>query len=93
MDSYKWTFSFTQKAEQKFEKLDKSVKVQINRKIDKITQCTDSVLTALQPLAYEMMGLYSLHVGDYRLICEMRTTELVILAVDVDHRRKVYGGH
>lgn len=30
-------------------------------------------------------------VGDYRVICEIRDTELVIVAVEIGHRREVYG--
>lgn len=89
----KWTFVFTPEAEKKFESLDKSTKTQINKKIVKMMQGRESVMAALCPLSYEFEGLYSLHVGNYRLICEIRETELVVLGVDVDHRRKIYGGH
>jgi mRNA interferase RelE/StbE len=30
-------------------------------------------------------------VGDYRIICEIRDKELVILAISIGHRREVYG--
>ncbi|MDV0824807.1 type II toxin-antitoxin system RelE family toxin [Klebsiella quasipneumoniae] len=30
-------------------------------------------------------------VGDYRVICEIRDAELVIVAVEIGHRSEVYG--
>lgn len=89
----RWTFKFTPEAEKKFEKLDKPVKTKIQKKIDKMLQGQDSVMNALHPLVHQMSGLYSLHIGEYRLICEIKETALIILGVDVGHRKHIYGGH
>lgn len=35
-------------------------------------------------------GQWRYRIGDYRLICEIRDTELVILALTIGHRREVY---
>lgn len=37
-------------------------------------------------------GQWRYRIGDYRLICEINDTELVILALTVGHRSKVYDG-
>lgn len=36
------------------------------------------------------LGLWRLRVGDYRIIYHIRDRELVIIVVDVGHRREVY---
>lgn len=37
----------------------------------------------------ELGELWRYRVGDYRVICEIRDNELVILAVSIGHRREV----
>lgn len=36
-------------------------------------------------------GLWRLRVGDYRVILDMRRSELVIIALDVGNRDNIYG--
>ena len=36
------------------------------------------------------MGLWRLRVGDYRVILDVHRDELVIVALDVDHRSSIY---
>ncbi|MFT4295324.1 MAG: type II toxin-antitoxin system RelE/ParE family toxin [Micropruina sp.] len=38
-----------------------------------------------------LAGLWRYRVGDYRVICDIRDRELVILALDVGKRDEVYG--
>lgn len=35
-------------------------------------------------------GVWRYRVGDYRVLCDLRDAELVILALEVGHRRGVY---
>lgn len=35
-------------------------------------------------------GEWRYRVGDYRILCEIRDEELVVLALEVGHRRSVY---
>ena len=34
--------------------------------------------------------LWRYRVGDYRIVCEIRDKELIILAISIGHRREVY---
>lgn len=43
-----------------------------------------------KPLLYNKKGNWRYRVGDYRLICKIVDKELVVLALDVGHRSKVY---
>jgi mRNA interferase RelE/StbE len=38
----------------------------------------------------DLAELWRYRVGDYRIICEIRDRELVILAVSIGHRREIY---
>lgn len=42
------------------------------------------------PLKGELTGLWRYRVGDYRLICELRDNELVVLVIRISHRRAAY---
>ncbi len=35
-------------------------------------------------------GLWRFRIGDYRVICDIKDTELVILAVSVGHHKAIY---
>jgi mRNA interferase RelE/StbE len=41
-------------------------------------------------LRAELAGLWRYRVGDYRILCQIRDGELLILVVSVGHRRDVY---
>ena len=49
------------------------------RKLDFVTQRTGN-----------LKGLWRYQIGDYRLIVDILDEELVIIAVDIGHRREVY---
>ena len=51
------------------------------RKLDRYTQRTAN-----------RSGQWRYRIGDYRLICEIQDEELIILALTVGHKRKVYEG-
>ena len=41
-------------------------------------------------LAGKFKGMWRYRVGDYRIICEIVDNELVIVAVEIEHRSNVY---
>ncbi|WP_269707417.1 type II toxin-antitoxin system RelE family toxin [Klebsiella pneumoniae] len=43
-----------------------------------------------KPLKGELGEFWRYRVGDYRVLCEIRDDELVILAATIGHRREVY---
>lgn len=42
-------------------------------------------------LKADLAGLWRYRVGDYRVLCQIRDGELLVLVVAVGHRRDVYG--
>ena len=43
-----------------------------------------------KPLIGKLVGLWSLRIGDYRAIYQIRKLELLILVVKIGHRKNVY---
>ncbi len=41
-------------------------------------------------LKAELAGLWRYRVGDYRILCQIRDGELLVLVVAVGHRRNIY---
>lgn len=35
-------------------------------------------------------GLWSYRIGAYRVICDIRDDELIVLAIDIGHRKNIY---
>ena len=43
-----------------------------------------------KPLVGDRKGLWRYRVGDYRILCELRDSELLVLVIAIGHRRKIY---
>ncbi|MGN0629705.1 MAG: type II toxin-antitoxin system RelE/ParE family toxin [Ruminococcus sp.] len=86
MYSVKTTSDF----DKQFKKLDKSVQRIISKWINKhLDGCTDPRATG-KGLVANLKGYWRYRIGDYRLVVEIRDSELVIVAVSVAHRSEVY---
>lgn len=84
-----WQIKFTEKAENSFSKLDKAVQKRVVKKLKEISKHENPKDTG-KALTGNLTGLWRYRVGDYRIICSIEQTEIVILVVDVNHRRQVY---
>jgi len=80
----------TVRFDREFKKLDRYTQRMIKAWIDKnLVDCSDHRLHG-KGLTANRSGHWRYRIGDYRLICEIRDSELVILALTVGHRREVY---
>lgn len=70
-------------------KLDPSTVARIMRALQELCELDDPT-ARLKPLRHTKAGLWRLRVGDYRVIISVHRTEVVVVAVDVGHRSKVY---
>ena len=43
-----------------------------------------------KPLTSILTGLWSLRIGDYRAIYQIKNNELIILVIKIGHRKNVY---
>lgn len=71
-------------------KLDKYTKTLLKSWINKnLEGCADPFQHG-KPLTADKRGLWRYRVGDYRLICEVQQGKVVILVVEIGHRRDIY---
>jgi len=80
----------TSRFDKDFKKLDHYTKCMLKAWIEKnLVDCTDPRQHG-KGLTANRSGQWRYRIGDYRLICQINDTELVILALSVGHRREVY---
>lgn len=89
MASAKWTLRYAAKTEKQLRKIDKPTRLRILDYMDSIERLEDPTQRG-KPLAENLAGLWRYRVGDYRVICDIRQNELIILAIHIDHRGSVY---
>ncbi|MGO3146076.1 MAG: type II toxin-antitoxin system RelE family toxin [Leucobacter sp.] len=85
-----WRLFYSQRADKQLAKFDPGVRrvvvAWLNKNID---GCTDPRATG-KGLTAGHSGKWRYRVGDYRILCEIRDSELVVLAIEIGHRRDVY---
>ena len=85
-----WTVEFTELVEKKLDKLDDETRKRIVRYFrQRIVQHPDPCQLA-ESLKGEYAGLWRFRIGDYRVICDIQKTKLLVLALDLGHRREVH---
>ena len=81
-----YNIEFDKKAVDFFKKLDKSLQNRIGKKIELLK---NNPLLGI-PLVGNLSGFYKLRVGDYRVIYKIKNEQLIILILDVGHRKNIY---
>ena len=86
-----WTIKYTESSLRQLKKLDKPVAQQVLGYMDERIAVLVDPRSAGKNLVGPRMGSYwRYRVGDVRVICDIQGQALVILVVEVDHRREVY---
>lgn len=76
---------WTRKALHQLDKVDKGVQ---KRMLERIESMLDDPLGSVKRL--KGFNLYSLRVGDYRMILSIENKVMVVIVLDVGHRSTVY---
>lgn len=84
-----WTIEVSEKAVRALRKMDKQAARRIRDELAEIAKLEDPRSRG-KALVGNLAGLWRYRVGDYRIICDIEDGRLVILVVDVAHRREVY---
>ena len=86
----KWTINFDKYAFKSLSKIDKNAQTKILNflKVDLLS--LESPCQKGKALQGKFKGLWRYRVGDYRIICNIIDNELVIIAVEIGHRSRVY---
>ena len=85
-----WTLRFTETAQKQLGKLDKKIADQITRVLQERVANSGNPREFGKALTGELKGYWRYRIGDYRVICELKDRELIILALVIGHRRDIY---
>ncbi len=86
----KYKVVYTPKAIKNLKKLDKYTRNLIYAWIDKnLVDCENPRIHG-KGLLENRTGQWRYRIGDYRLICEIKEEEIVILILEIGHRRNIY---
>jgi mRNA interferase RelE/StbE len=80
---------FRDEARKAFERLDRAVREQVGRVIDRLAD------NPRPGQATQLVGdprTWRVRAGDWQILYEIRDDEIVVLILDVKHRSKAYGG-
>lgn len=86
----KYTVVFSERAKKQMKKLDKHVASLIIGWIEKNLENCENPRVHGKALVENKSGQWRYRVGDYRIICEIQDDKIVILVLDVGHRRSIY---
>lgn len=86
----KWSVETTARFDKDFKKLDRYTQRMIKSWIDKNPIGKENPCQHGKGLTASKNGQWRYRIGDYRLICEIRDNELVILALTVGHGQEAY---
>lgn len=84
-----WKIRFSKVADKAIRKLDKANAEKILDAIEDISELDDPRSKG-KALVGNLAGLWRYRVGDYRIICDIEDGAMIVLVVDVAHRRDVY---
>ena len=86
----KYKVVFTDKANKQLNKLDKHVASLIIGWIEKNLEGTENPRQHGKGLTANRLGEWGYRIGDYRIICDIQDEEIIILVLEIGHRRSVY---
>ncbi len=81
---------FTETARKQLKKIDRHTTKLIIGWIEKNLQNCENPRVHGKGLTANRSGQWRYRIGNYRLICEIKDNELVILALSVGHRKEIY---
>lgn len=85
-----WTIKFEASALKELKKLDKPVRSRIERFLDELASGGNPRSKGMALQGEQFKGLWRYRVGDYRLICQIKDQEVIILILNIGHRREIY---
>ncbi len=88
-----WQIKFAATAKKQLKKLDHQTQRNILQYLKNRIKTEKDPRRYGGPLRDSLAGLWKYRIGDYRVICEIQEKEIVVLELQVGHRRRVYGGH
>lgn len=85
-----YAIRYTKSANKELSKLDKQVAKKVMDYMDKHIAPLDNARSVGKRLTGPLGDFWRYRVGDYRVICDVQDTELIVLVVRVGKRSEVY---
>ncbi|EPI2108212.1 type II toxin-antitoxin system RelE family toxin [Providencia rettgeri] len=85
-----WKINYSERALKSLRKMDKQNARRIVDFMDLRISALDDPRQSGKPLKGELGEFWRYRVGDYRILCEIRDDELIIIAATIGHRKEVY---
>jgi mRNA interferase RelE/StbE len=85
-----WVVNFSDKAERQLKRLDPTIRRRIVDFLEQRLARLPNPRSLGSALAGDLKGLWRYRVGDYRILCEFKDDELIVLVVEVGHRSDIY---
>lgn len=85
-----YTLKYSERAMKQLKKLDKGTQKLILTWVAKNLENSDNPRIKGKGLTANRSGEWRYRVGNYRIICDIRDKELIILALSIGHRRNIY---
>ena len=85
-----WAYNFDERALKELRKLGSHAQRDIISYLDERIAGEGDPRRFGKGLKADLGGLWRYRVGDYRILCQIRDRELLVLVVAVGHRRDVY---
>lgn len=85
-----WRLVFSKRAENQLSKTDAGMRRIIVAWLLKNVDGSDDPRAQGKGLAGNLSGAWRYRIGDYRVLCDIRDDELVVLALEIGHRREVH---
>ena len=85
-----WVYRFDERALKELKKLGPGARADIVAYLDERVAGEGDPRRFGKGLKADLAGLWRYRVGDYRVLCQIRDGELLVLVVVIGHRRDVY---
>jgi mRNA interferase RelE/StbE len=85
-----WTIEITRTAEKQITRLHRPAQQAIVNFLRERLSATENPRQWGRPLQGEKRGLWRYRVGDYRLVCDIKDTQITVMVLQVGHRKDVY---
>lgn len=86
----KYSVTFSERALKQLKKLDKHIAALIIGWLEKNIEGSENPRVHGKGLVENKSGQWRYRIGDYRVICEIIDREVIVLVLEVGHRRDIY---
>lgn len=89
-----WQIEFTEASLKQLKKMDRAVAKRIVEFMKIRIAAQHDPRISGKALQGKSLGIYwRYRIGDYRIICDIQDQKLIVLVVEVGHRKDIYSGH